>query len=69
MTDARRWFLALTVGGLMVGQAYAQPEFTCAGNAGVPPLVRGEGMTELVGDTVLNCTGGVPTASGAAVPP
>ncbi|MBM3757553.1 MAG: hypothetical protein FJW38_26675 [Acidobacteria bacterium] len=42
--------------------------FSCIGNAGVPPIVRAEGLTELVGDLVLNCNGGTPTASGAAVP-
>lgn len=31
---------------------------TCTANAGVPPLVRAEGYTELVGDLVLICTGG-----------
>jgi hypothetical protein len=29
-------------------------------NAGVPPIVRAEGLAELVGDVVLNCTGGYP---------
>jgi hypothetical protein len=37
-------------------------------NAGVPPTVRAEGLTELVGDLVLNCTGGVPTLAGQLVP-
>ena len=43
--------------------------FTCgsfAGAGGVPPLVRGEGLTELVGELILTCTGGTPTASGVA---
>jgi hypothetical protein len=34
----------------------------------VPPLVRAQGITELVGDVILNCTGGNPTALGAVVP-
>ena len=42
--------------------------FSCVSNAGVPPIVRAEGMAELVGDLVLNCTGGVPTPAGETVP-
>jgi hypothetical protein len=40
------------------GGASGQP-FTCNANAGVPPLVRAEGLTELVGDILIVCTGGV----------
>jgi hypothetical protein len=40
----------------------------CVANAGVPPLVRAEGLSELVGDVTLNCTGGVPTQAGAIIP-
>ena len=41
---------------------------TCVANAGVPPTVRAEGITELVGDIVLKCSGGTPTAPGHALP-
>lgn len=44
------------------------PSVQCVANAGVPPIVRAEGITELVGDLVLNCTGGVPTQNGALIP-
>jgi hypothetical protein len=40
----------------------------CVINTGVPPLVRGEGLAELVGQATLNCSGGTPTAAGVAVP-
>jgi hypothetical protein len=40
----------------------------CVANAGVPPLVRAEGLAELVGDVTLNCQGGVPTQVGAIIP-
>ncbi len=40
----------------------------CTANAGVPPVLRSEGLTELVGDIALNCAGGTPTAAGAPVP-
>ena len=71
MADFRKWFLALSVAALFVGTASAQinaPAFTCTSNAGVPPLVRSQGITELVGDVILNCTGGAPTVLGAVVP-
>ncbi|MFN9754640.1 MAG: hypothetical protein ACK55L_04490, partial [bacterium] len=71
MADFRKWFPVLAVASLMFGaaaSANAQPAFSCSTNAGVPPIVRAEVLTELVGDLILNCTGGVPTALGAAVP-
>jgi hypothetical protein len=40
----------------------------CVANAGVPPLVRAEGLSELAGDVTLNCQGGVPTQAGAIIP-
>jgi len=66
----------------LAGTASAQVAagaFTCVANAAVPPTLRAEGMTELVGDIVLDCTGGVPTpaptptgvgnnATGAVIP-
>lgn len=71
MADFRKWFPVLAVASLMFGaaaSANAQPAFSCSTNAGVPPIVRAEGLTELVGDLILNCTGGVPTAANAPVP-
>jgi hypothetical protein len=43
------------------------PAFTCAATA-VPNIVRAEGVTELLGDLILNCTGGVPTGAGLPIP-
>jgi hypothetical protein len=73
MVDFRKWFPALAVAALAFGAASTAnaqqvAAFSCIGNAGVPPIVRAEGLTELVGDLVLNCNGGTPTAAGAAVP-
>src|SRR5436190_2171801 len=59
-----RVLLALT----FIVSACGQPAFTCATNAGVPPTVRSESLTELVGDVVFGCKGGVPTALGSPVP-
>ncbi len=74
MVDFRKWLLALAVVGLMLGvgssAAYAQVggnSFTCAATA-VPNIVRSEGITELMGDLILNCTGGTPTAAGLPIP-
>jgi hypothetical protein len=70
MLAFRKWFLALALVTLTMAVASAQtvtvPAFQCVANAGVPPLVRAEGIAELVGDLVLNCTGGVP--AGMTVP-
>jgi len=73
MADFRKWFYALAVVALLAGftvPVSAQaPPFQCVANAGVPPIVRAEGYTELVGDLTLNCNGGVPTPIGQTVPP
>jgi len=67
MTAFRKWFVALAVLVVMVGTASAQA-FQCTANAGVPNRVRGEGLTELVGDLLLNCSGVKPAVpAGTAV--
>jgi large repetitive protein len=49
--------------------SWGQPTpVTCNVNAGVPAIDRSDGEAELVGDVVLVCTGGTPTAAGVAVP-
>jgi len=76
MADFRKWFLAFAVVALLLGMgssANAQiglqtPAFNCTANAGNPTIVRAEGLTELVGDMLLNCNGGTPTLLGAAIP-
>lgn len=74
MVDFRKLFPAMAVVALAFGAASTvsaqqqAPAFSCVGNAGVPPIVRSEGLTELVGDLVLNCNGGTPTANAAPVP-
>src|ERR1700733_8579036 len=69
MVDFRKWLLASAATALLLGlgsSAFAQgtPAFVCQGTAGNPNVVRAEGVAELVGDLVLNCTGGAPTAFG-----
>ena len=73
MADFRKWLLALVAVALIFSvstpaSAQVVPAMQCVANAGVPPIVRAEGLTELVGDLVLNCTGGTPTAVEGVVP-
>jgi hypothetical protein len=41
---------------------------TCAATVASAPTVRAEGRAEIVGDIVLTCAGGTPTAVGTFVP-
>jgi large repetitive protein len=72
MADFRKWLLALAAVAVLLSlgssSAYAQGAFTCVSNAGAPNIVRGEGVAELVGDIILNCTGGQPTTGGKSIP-
>jgi hypothetical protein len=73
MVDFRKWFPALAVAAFFIGSAVTAsaqitPALSCVSNAGATPLVRAEGITELVGDVVLNCTGGIATPVGQQVP-
>ena len=74
MADFRRSLTALAVLALLVGVAstasaqIAPGAFACTASAAVPPQLRSEGLTELVGDVVLNCTGGTPTLSTVNIP-
>lgn len=59
MADFRRFIPALAVLALFVGltsTASAQIALTCNATV-VPPTIRAEGLTELVGDIVLTCSG------------
>jgi hypothetical protein len=56
---------ALLLAGFAV-QSSAQ--VVCTLSAGAAPMVRTEGYTELLGDLVITCTGGTPTAAGNVVP-
>jgi len=69
MADFRKWLIAFAAVALLLSlgtSAYAQnnPAFNCVANAGLPPIVRAEGITELVGDLILNCNNGTPTPAG-----
>jgi hypothetical protein len=72
MADFRKWIPALAGLVLLLGlipMASAQvttPAMTCSSAAAVPPALRSEGLTELVGDIVLNCTGGLSIPPGTS---
>jgi len=76
MVEFRRWITALAVLALFVGLAGAQTQgggvagspLTCTASVAVPPQLRSEGMTELIGDIVITCTGGAAVATGSAIP-
>jgi hypothetical protein len=78
MVSFRRSILALAVLALFVSLASAQvgtpgtsalgTSLSCTANVAVPPQLRAEGVTELVGDIVLTCSGGVSAAPGSLIP-
>jgi hypothetical protein len=75
MVDFRRWIIAAAVLTLFVGLASAQVpggggtgQLSCTASVAVPPQLRTEGLTELVGDIVLTCTGGTALTNGSVVP-
>jgi hypothetical protein len=79
MADFRKWILALSVLALVftfTGVASAQgggvtgegTNLICQAGTAVPPQLRTEGYTELVGDITLICTGGSAPVVGQPVP-
>jgi len=73
MADFRKWLFALAVVALLAGftvPASAQIPSTpvCSSQVATNVLGRAEGYTEQVGDVVVTCTGGIPTAAGVPVP-
>src|SRR5277367_5161060 len=73
MADFRKYALAFAGVACFLGitgSASAQTlnGITCFANAATPQQDRAEGITELVGDLVLSCTGGTATPSGVGVP-
>lgn len=70
MAEFRKVFYALGFAAMLAGvssTASAQ-QITCNGGGTVPTAVRAESFADLVGDYVLDCTGGVPTTAGQIVP-
>jgi len=72
MAAFRKYIYALAIVALIAGltvpvSAQTTP-LQCTANAGSPPFVRSQGLAELVGDIIIDCTGGTTTAGGAQVP-
>jgi len=75
MADFRKLFFAFALVALLLGAGTANAQFnnnspqafTCVANAGTPVVDRVEGITELVGDLLLQCQGGNPTPKGQVV--
>jgi len=75
MVDFRRWILVAAVLALFTGLASAQVQngggigsLACTASVAVPPQLRSEGLTELIGDIVLTCTGGAALPNGSVIP-
>ena len=66
---AYSWIAAAAVGLTMGLSAAAQSAPVCdVTNGAVTPTVRGEGLSEFVGDIVIVCSGGTAVAAGSALP-
>jgi hypothetical protein len=59
--------LVLTAAGLPLPAQVPQSP-TCVVSSGAPSIARVEGLSELVEDVLLTCSGGTPANSGAALP-
>jgi len=70
MADFRRFMIVLAAVALLLGTVSTvnAAGFQCQTNAATPQQARQQGITELMGDLVLNCTGGTATDAGALVP-
>jgi len=76
MADFRRIIVGLVALFLFAGLASAQIVISgnstgalqCNASVAVPPQMRAEGLTEMVGDIVLTCTGGGQTLPGGLIP-
>jgi hypothetical protein len=66
MLDSRKLLLAFVVVAILAAPASAQfvPPLSCFAQAAGTPSIRAEGVTELVGDIIIRCTGGDPTPAG-----
>jgi hypothetical protein len=70
MVSFRKSLLLMALLVVVTGIASAQVfnPLSCTANSGVPPIARAEGVAEEVGQVVIVCNGGNPTAVGAPIP-
>src|SRR2546429_314350 len=64
----RRGLLVLLAVSLCLAPTASSADFACTASVPATPSVRADGLTELVGDIVVRCTGGSPTLSGQTIP-
>lgn len=70
MADFRKMLFAFAGVALLAGLTVpASAQAVCTAGSGVNTLVRAESYNDLVGDILITCTGGTPTAQGVQVPP
>jgi hypothetical protein len=67
MADFRKISVLLALVLLLGVSASAQTQLACTATTAVPPTLRSEGLTELAGDIILDCLGGVPTLTSTNV--
>ncbi|MFN7921618.1 MAG: hypothetical protein U0Q16_16070 [Bryobacteraceae bacterium] len=69
MLDFRKTILALAILAITSVSAFAQipTPLSCTAQAAGTPSIRAEGVTELVGDVLIQCTGGTPTPVGQSL--
>jgi hypothetical protein len=67
-TSLRLSLLVLGFAAFSPFAAFAQEEMQCIANYASTNSIRHEGLTELVGEVYLLCSGGTPTAAGEPVP-
>jgi len=68
MNIPKRLFACIMLLGPAVALRAQSPPFQCIANAAVPPVIRAEGLTEVLGDVTLSCTGGISTPAGLPIP-
>lgn len=67
MLDFRKSFLAVAALALSSGTVLAQIPLSCVAQSAGTPSIRSEGVAELVGDIIVTCNGGTPTAADRAL--
>jgi hypothetical protein len=66
VSESFTWLAAGILLAALTIPAGAQP-LQCLNSTGIPPFARAEGIAELMGDIVLDCTGGIPTPPGQQI--
>lgn len=68
MLDFRKSFLTVATLAFGAVSAFGQTPLSCTAQAAGTPSIRAEGVTELVGDIIIQCQGGNPTPANQNLP-